>query len=115
MPLYVRAGAVVPFGPVVQYTDEIEQPPLDVVVYPGADGRFDLYEDDGRSFAYRRGEWMGITLGWSDATRRLAISLSPGSRKPPAPGRELRVRLAGGAQVRSMRFTGEPVTLSLAR
>jgi len=56
MPLYVRAGAVVPMGPVKQYVDEPSDAPLEMVVYPGADGTSSLYEDDGRSFDYRQGK-----------------------------------------------------------
>src|SRR5439155_6015614 len=60
MPLYVRAGAIVPFGPVKQYAAEKAAGPLTMVIYPGADGAFDLFEDDGRSFDYERGAWMGV-------------------------------------------------------
>ena len=70
MPLHVRAGAIVPFGPVKQYVDEPVDAPLSVVVYPGADGIFLLYEDDGRSFAYRKGAWMGLEMAWRDRDRR---------------------------------------------
>ena len=68
MPLYVRAGAVLPLGPVKQYADEPIDEPLTLVVYPGADGTSSLYEDDGRSFDYQRGAWMRIAMGWRDAT-----------------------------------------------
>ena len=57
-PLYVRAGTVLPMGPVKQYADEPSDEPTTLVVYPGADGTSMLYEDDGISFAHRRGEWM---------------------------------------------------------
>ena len=63
MPLYVRAGAIVPMGPVKQYTAEKVEGPITVTVYPGADGTFLLYEDDGSSFNYRKGEWMGLADG----------------------------------------------------
>jgi alpha-glucosidase (family GH31 glycosyl hydrolase) len=112
MPLYVRAGAIVPTGPVMQWTDEIPNPPLTLTVYPGADGAFDLYEDDGRSFAYKRGEWMGLSLKWSDAARRLTVTLTPRSRRPAA-ARELSLRLAGRPETRRARFRGDPLTLHL--
>src|SRR5262249_21458570 len=79
-PLYARAGAILPMGPVKQYTSEIAAGPLSVTVYPGADGSFELFEDDGTSFEYRRGAWMGITFSWSDRERRLWLTLTPGSR-----------------------------------
>jgi len=52
----------------------------EVRVYPGANGSFHLYEDDGRSFDYRKGEWMGIELAWNDARRTLSARLAKGSK-----------------------------------
>jgi hypothetical protein len=112
MPLYVRAGAIIPTGPVMQYTDEVADAPITLNVYPGADGTFDLYEDDGRSFAYKRGEWTGLSLKWSDAPRRLRVTLTPGSR-PPAKPRELVLRVVGHSGTASARYTGDPLTLRL--
>ena len=83
IPLYVRAGAIVPMGPVKQYTAEKVDAPLDISVYPGADGAFLLYEDDGSSFEYRKGAWMGIQMAWNDARRALTLRLAPGSRMLP--------------------------------
>jgi alpha-glucosidase (family GH31 glycosyl hydrolase) len=62
MPLYVRAGSILPLGPVKQYADEKVDGPLSISIYPGADASFLLYEDDGRSFNYRKGEWLGIQM-----------------------------------------------------
>src|SRR5688500_1210882 len=62
MPLHVRAGAIIPLGPVKEYVEQQVSAPLRVTVYPGADGAFAIYEDDGRSFAYRRGDWMQINF-----------------------------------------------------
>ena len=67
MPLYVRAGSILPLGPVKQFTTEKVDAPLSVPIYPGADASFLLYEDDGNSFNYRKGEWMGIQMTWNDA------------------------------------------------
>jgi alpha-glucosidase/alpha-D-xyloside xylohydrolase len=80
MPLYVRAGAIVPSGPVRQYTAERVDAPLTLTIYPGADGGFLHYEDEGNGFAYRKGEWMGVELAWSDARRTLGMRLARGSK-----------------------------------
>jgi alpha-glucosidase (family GH31 glycosyl hydrolase) len=109
MPLYVRAGAVVPTGPIRQYVDEPVDEPLTFVVYPGADAVSSLYEDDGRSFAYRRGDWMRLSLVWEDAARTLTIRLAPGSRMRPPEERRFGVRVAGGQTTRSIAFRGDPV------
>ena len=88
MPLYVRAGAVMPMGPVKQYTAEPTDAPLTLVVYPGADGASTLYEDDGKSFEYRQGAWMRIAMTWQERSRALTLRLAPGSRMlPPLHGR----------------------------
>ena len=113
MPLHVRAGAILPFGPVKQYVDEPVDGPLTVTVYPGADGAFTLYEDDGRTFDYRKGEWMKTAMVWNDAARRLAVRLAPGSRLLPPARRPIEVRLAGTSIVRNVVFEGTPIAVDL--
>ena len=114
MPLHVRAGALLPFGPVKQYADEIIDQPLSLVIYPGADGEFTLYEDDGRTFNYRRGEWMGIVMRWHDAEKRLSLHLAPGSRMLPPLRREIDVRIASEKASRRIVFVGSPLTETIA-
>jgi alpha-glucosidase/alpha-D-xyloside xylohydrolase len=109
IPLYVRAGAIVPMGPVKQYTAEKVDGPLDIAVYPGADGSFLLYEDDGSSFNYRKGEWMGIQMAWNDARRVLTLRLAAGSRMLPPAKQDLRVKL--GESSRSAVFEGKPLEM----
>jgi alpha-glucosidase (family GH31 glycosyl hydrolase) len=113
MPLYVRAGAIIPMGPVKQYTSEPVDGPLSLTVYPGADGSFELFEDDGTSFEYRRGGWMGIALTWRDGERRLSLALMPGSRMRAPLVRDVVVRVAGSQATQSVKFSGRPVTLQL--
>jgi alpha-glucosidase/alpha-D-xyloside xylohydrolase len=112
MPLFVRAGAIVPMGPVMQWTGEIANPPLTINVYPGADGAFDLYEDDGRSFDYTRGAWTGLSMRWKDAARRLTVTLTPGSRRPAAP-RELTLRVVGTSATAAATFVGDQLTMRM--
>lgn len=82
MPVYVKAGTVMPFGPAVQYSGEKSWDDLEIRVYPGADGSFTLYEDDGVSYDYERGQYTTIRFSYDDATRRLTI----GARKGKYPG-----------------------------
>jgi alpha-glucosidase/alpha-D-xyloside xylohydrolase len=109
IPLYVRAGAIVPMGPVKQYTAEKVDGPLDISVYPGANGSFLLYEDDGGSFNYRKGDWMGIQMAWNDARKVLTLRLAAGSRMLPPAKRDLRVKL--GESSRSAVFEGKPLEI----
>jgi alpha-glucosidase/alpha-D-xyloside xylohydrolase len=114
MPLYVRAGAVLPMGPVRQYVDEPVQEPVSLVVYPGASGSSSLYEDDGRTFRYRQGALMRINIDWQDQAGSLGLRLAQGSQMlPPAPRRFI-VRLAGSSESRPVTFTGQPVTIRLS-
>jgi len=112
-PIYVRAGAVIPMGPVKQYVDEKVDGPLTLTVYPGADGTTSIYEDDGRSFDYRKGQFMRVAVTWRDAGRRLTLTLAPGSRMLPPGTRNLEVVLAGQTAEKPGAFTGKPVEVSL--
>jgi alpha-glucosidase (family GH31 glycosyl hydrolase) len=113
MPLYVRAGAILPLGPVKQFTGEKIDEPLSISIYPGADGSFLLYEDDGASFNYRKGEWMGMHLTWSDAPKVLRMELAPGSRMLPPGKRPMVVKVADIS--RSVTFDGTPVEVDLSK
>jgi alpha-glucosidase len=113
MPIYVRAGAVLPTGPIKQYADQPSDEPLTLTVYPGANGTSTLYDDDGISFDHTRGEWMRIALQWTDASRTLALRLAPAARMlQPAPLRMI-VRVAGSTSQQSVSFTGQPLQVRL--
>ncbi len=77
MPIYVRAGAIIPFDPVRQYTAQQVDEPTTLKIYPGADGEFTLYSDDGTSLDYLTGRATRTRLKWDDATRRLTIEPAP--------------------------------------
>jgi alpha-glucosidase (family GH31 glycosyl hydrolase) len=111
-PLYVRAGAVIPMGPVKQYTGEPSDEPLTMVVYPGADGESHWYEDDGKSFDYRRGDSMNAVVTWRNATRRLTLRLAPGSKQIGLP-RHINFRVAGSQKITGALFTGRELSLTL--
>jgi alpha-glucosidase/alpha-D-xyloside xylohydrolase len=113
MPLHVRAGTVLPLAPVRQYVDQAVDEPLTLVVYPGADGSASVYEDDGRSFDYRKGDAMRIAMAWRDRDRRLTLRLAPGTRMRPPEERRIRVRVAGAAAVRDVVFRGRPLEVTL--
>ena len=82
MPLYVRAGSIVPVGPALEWSDQKPADNLLLLVYAGADAHFTLYEDDGLTYGYERGEYSTIDLQWDDAARTLSI----GERKGTYPG-----------------------------
>ena len=106
MPLYVRAGAVLPMGPVRQYATQMTDDPLTIRVYPGVDGELVLYEDDGISFNYRRGEFMRMRALWSDRDRQLSLGLVDGSKMLEPKVRKIDVRLAASERTRRVMFGG---------
>jgi alpha-glucosidase (family GH31 glycosyl hydrolase) len=114
LPLYVRAGTIVPMGPVRQYTDEPSDEPMTIVVYPGADGASSWYEDDGHSFNYAQGEWMRVAMTWRDSSRRLSLRLVPGSRMLPPLSRPIDIRVAGSTKTTRVTLTGKPVSVTIA-
>lgn len=73
LPLYVRAGSIVPMGPEVQYATEAPGAPYELRVYPGADGSFTMYEDDNETYAYEKGVYATYDIRWHDASRTLTI------------------------------------------
>jgi alpha-D-xyloside xylohydrolase len=79
MPLYVRAGSIVPLGPELQYTSEKPADPLELRIYPGADANYSLYEDEGDSYRYEKGVYATIALHWNDQAQTLSIGERQGS------------------------------------
>jgi alpha-D-xyloside xylohydrolase len=82
MPLLVRGGSIVPMGPVMQYSTEKPVDPIELRIYPGADGNFTLYEDENDSYNYEKGVYATIDFHWNDAARTLTID----ARKGEFPG-----------------------------
>jgi alpha-D-xyloside xylohydrolase len=82
MPLFIRAGSIIPFGPELQYTGEKPADPITLYVYAGADGAFTLYEDDGLTYGYEKGAFARIPIHWDDAAKTLTI----GKREGKFPG-----------------------------
>jgi alpha-D-xyloside xylohydrolase len=73
LPLYIRAGSILPLGPEIEYTGEKSDAPIELRIYPGADADFTLYEDEGDTYAYEKGAHTLIPIHWTDATRTLTI------------------------------------------
>ncbi len=98
IPIFVRAGSVVPMGPVVQYADEKSDAPLEVRAYPGADGTFDLYDDEGDNYNYEKGARSVTTLRWNDKRQQLTISAPQGRYPGQAAQRQFRVVVVGAGR-----------------
>ena len=109
-PLYIKAGSILPLGPDVQYANENHYDNLDIVVYPGADASFTLYEDEGDNYNYEKGIYSTIPLTWNDKTKTLTI----GKRKGTFPGmlqtRTFRVKVIGGIE-KTVTYTGKGINV----
>jgi len=79
IPLYVKAGSILPIGPELQYTTEKKPDPLTLMIYQGADGEFALYEDDGLTYNYEKGMSARIPIHWDDRSKTLTIDKRQGS------------------------------------
>ena len=104
VPVFVREGTILPLSPVRQYTEEETDAPLEIVVFPGADGAFTLYDDDGFSYAYENGMFQRIPMRWNDRERTLTLGAQEGRLRKE---QRMAVRLFGGKDTREITYTGE--------
>ena len=79
IPVYIRSGSIIPFGPIVQYTGEKTEDPLEIMIYPGNDATFVLYEDDYTTYDYEKGIYSEILFNYLETGKKLIISDDPGS------------------------------------
>ena len=108
MPIYVRAGAIIPFDPVRQYTGEAIAAPTTLKIYSGADGDFTLYEDDGISQDYLKGKGTWTHITWNDRSRTLTIV--PGAPKGSTnqiKKRMFKIELIPGSVIKDVHYDGK--------
>ena len=112
IPVFVRGGSILPLADPVQHTDEVPQVPLNLTVYPGADGEFTLYDDAGDGYGCEVGECARIRLTWDDTKGLLTVGAREGSY-PGMPAQiRLRICLNGGAAQEYV-YTGDVLQLHL--
>ncbi len=124
IPLYVRAGSIIPAGPAVQYAGQKPWDSLQVRIYPGADGQFSLYEDSGDGYDYETGLRSIIRFQWNDNDSELTILPREGSWPGMIPEREFRIVIVrsgngDGLDTESsdvtVRYNGRKLTVNMAR
>ena len=117
LPLYVRAGAIIPLDPVRQFTGQTVTEPTTIRIHPGADGTFTLYDDDGQSLSYRDGtdsKTTWIRFRWDNGQRRLTVEPDARMKKWPGGVRVFSVDLVGTeAHAQQIEFRGKRVTVKL--
>lgn len=96
IPLYVKAGSIIPIGPDVQYSSEKSWDDLEIVVYPGKDASFILYEDEGDNYNYEKGKYTEIPFTWNEKARTLTIGQRSGCYEGMIESRSFRVHIPSG-------------------
>ena len=112
VPMFVRAGSILPLGPEMQYVGEKAWDNLEIRIYPGADGEFSLYEDEGDGYNYEQGYYSNIIFTWTDRTRTLHISARQGGYKGMLLDRKFTLVLPDGT-TRTIDYNGNQVELKL--
>ena len=112
VPMFVRAGSILPLGPEMQYTGEKPWDNLELRLYPGADGTFTLYEDEGDTYRYEQGVYATIRFDWNDKARTLTIAERQGSYPGMLSNRQFTVILPDGT-TKTISYHGHPITLTL--
>jgi alpha-D-xyloside xylohydrolase len=121
LPLYVRAGSVLPLGPRQQYIGEKDGAPLEIRVYPGANGEFTLYEDENDNYNYEKGAYATIRMRWNDKARQLTFDGRAGSFPGMQASRTFRVIMVDAqhgtglgednAPAKEVRYAGQKTTV----
>ncbi len=104
MPLFVRAGAIVPTGPAIQYTNQKPDAPITLTVYTGADGKFSLYHDQGTTYDYEHGAYSRIPLSYDEASGTLSIGKREGSYPGMPAQRHFTIRWISGPSATAADF-----------
>ncbi len=113
MPLYARAGAIIPIDPIRQYSSQVVDEPITLKIFRGADGEFTLYDDDGVNLEYLNGQGTWIGMEWNDT--ELTLTLRPAAPDGSAPihnDREFEIELIPDGERRSVTWTDEEVTVT---
>lgn len=114
IPLFIKAGSIIPFGPNVQYATEKKWDNLEIRVYPGSNGEFTLYEDENDNYNYEKGAYSTITFTWNDAKKTLTINDRKGSFTGMLAERKFNVlNVSTGKNGKEVTYTGKKITIKL--
>ena len=112
VPMFVRAGSILPLAPEMQYVGEKAWDNLEIRVYPGADGSFTLYEDEGDNYNYEKGYYATIDFTWNDRNRTLTIGTRQGGYKGMIFDRKFTIVLPDG-QTKQVDYSANEITVRL--
>ncbi|MBR2114852.1 MAG: DUF5110 domain-containing protein [Prevotella sp.] len=112
VPMFVRAGSIVPLGPEMQYVGEKSWDNLELRIYPGADGQFVLYEDEGDNYNYEKGAYSIINIKWNERARTLTIGARQGTFNGMLQKRRFTILTPDGKQ-QTINYDGKEQVISL--
>ena len=112
MPLYVKAGSIVPTGEDIQFVNDKPDAPITLNIYTGADGHYSLYNDDGQSYDYEKGHYSTIELRYDDAKGQLTLGKRQGEYKGMQKNISFQIRWIGAADGMAKSLTG-PITQTI--
>lgn len=107
LPLYIKAGSVVPMGPEMEYATQKPADKIELRIYPGADGQFKFYEDENDNYNYEKGKFATFTLTWKDKTHQLLISDTKGQFTGMLKNRTFNVILVNGSHGSNVGLTAK--------
>ena len=115
IPLYIKAGSIIPFGPQVQYATEKKWDNLEIRVYPGSNGEFTLYEDENDNYNYEKGVYSTISFTWNDAKKSLTVNDRKGSFPGMLATRKFNiVVIAAGQKInKAITYSGKKLVVKL--
>ena len=110
--MFIKAGGILPLAPEMQYVTEKDWSNLEICVYPGKNGSFTLYEDEGDNYNYENGKYTEIQFTWNDAARTLTIADRKGSYVGMINTRTFRIVLPDG-KTKTVDYNGAKVSVKL--
>jgi alpha-D-xyloside xylohydrolase len=115
MPIYIPSGAIIAYGPEIEYVDQIPATEITLKVYAGNDGSFTLYEDDGESFDYENGKYSIIPISYNDTTKSLTISERRGEYDGMLKERVFVINYNDNGTIKTTRvdYSGKELTVAL--
>lgn len=121
IPLFVRSGSIIPLGPKVQHTDEKTTDPWELRIYPGNDGSFEIYEDEGDGYGYEEGKYSWLSLNWNEQTKELSFSERKGEFPGMVEERDFKIVVVkeGSGEdlyskpVKAIRYKGKDMSLNI--
>ncbi len=117
IPVYVRAGQIIPVGPDIQFTAQDTGKELTLKIFAGKNAKYSLYEDDGLTYNYEKGQYSWIPITWDDSSETLTLSARTGAFDGMSPQKHINVEVIDGEGVRTteLDYVGDKVSVKISK